>query len=194
MIRDVRLDLLRGAAVGLMVLDHALLVIGGPHVVRLTITRLALPLFMIVAGYLLGQRGGQRPSSRRVLAVGACGVATTTMFHLMGLPTPDVLLTFVAVLMVYPLLSRWPLQLATLGLLQAVNIPIPWTGYQPGYLLLWVGLGVLTFRAGIALPTLRLPSWVAAVGRQPLRWYVGNLAALFVAAVGFGSVPIMGRG
>lgn len=186
-VRDRRLDLVRGWAVVLMVLDHVLalwLLHGGPAaagVVRSTLTRLALPAFMLVAGWLWSRRGSST-SGWRWAEVMALGVFSTAAMAALGLPVPEVLVVFAMAAVLGPVLLRWPVATSVLGLLQAVNQPLPWAGYQPGYLLLWLGLGVLAHRAAVVWS---VPLWLdrpgfEAIGRRPLMWYGGHLVMLLV--------------
>ena len=77
-------DRLRGAAVLLMVLDHVLVQVAPGHLLRLTLTRLSLPLFLICAAHVW--RGGM--SSRRVRQLGFAVVAETVLLGALEMAEP----------------------------------------------------------------------------------------------------------
>lgn len=194
--RDADLDALRGIAIVLMVLDHVLAVWeltgapGATSVVRYTVTRLALPAFLLIVGVLWSRRG-RVTSRRRLGGIATAGVVATTVMWALGLPSPEILVVLALVVLAGRWVLAFPAWAVVLGLLQAVNLPLPWTGYQPGYVAAWIGVGVLLDQArpGRAL---RMPSRavsgplgavLTAVGRAPLVWYLGHvllLPALYV--------------
>lgn len=190
--RDLRLDVWRGIAVVSMIVDHVALTVadlgyGGPwDLLRLTAGRLAFPLFMIVAGAVYAIR-----SSRvgRLVEVAGCGVFVTAVCVLSGLPIgqPDILLLIAGGLAVMPVLVRWPLLALCVGVIQPFTWRVPWTGYQPGavVVLLLVGYWVVAdegyYVSGpVTLPWLRAPAWLLAVGRSALAVYVAHLVVLAV--------------
>jgi hypothetical protein len=72
------------------------------------------------------------------------------------------------------------LVLTTLGLIQALYLPLGVTGYQPGVVVAWFGIGLLATSAGVEWGG-KLPGYLERVGRRPCEWYVGHLAVLAVA-------------
>lgn len=189
--RDVTLDAVRGAAIVLMILDHALgfaqttdLTQPWMHDIRFSITRLAMPAFMVCSGMLLSRRGIAR---RRWFEVAAVAVAVNGAALISGLSTfvPDILAIWCLVMLLATPLRRFPATIAVLGLLQATYWRLPIAGYQPGWVLAFVALGVLMARSGDqeVLPAIarRTPAWATAIGRKPLRWYAGHLACLAAA-------------
>lgn len=185
-------DTLRGLAVALMILDHALFVFDGPAVLRLTVTRPALPLFLFCAAAVL--RG--RPSSRRTGQLVAAGIAETLLLSALGFPQPGPVLLIGLVLVAAGRLPQvflgHPLLVGTLGLLQALYVPLPWTGYQPGLVVAWFSIGLLgAFQLADPARWLaaRSPSLAAAagwMGRRPLSLYVGHLGLLLFVVTGLG--------
>lgn len=188
-IRYTELDGLRGLAIVLMLVDHVLAVIivhGGPiwlNDIRLSLTRLAMPLFMILVGWLLDHKGGY--SLKWLLKVFWVGIAATIMMSLMDLPSPDILIILGFVILFF-YSSRNPLAMIVLGLIQAVNIPLNWSGYQPGFILTFVAIGVLVHRY-------QVPEWeslcsfagkrlgfLEGIGRHPVAWYLGHIAILLI--------------
>lgn len=190
--RVAAVDAVRGLAVLLMMVDHLavfeLFVLGvdgwqrdALWVLRLTLTRLSLPAFCLVAGSLLVERD-TRPA--RILQVAAVG-GWMTLGHLMvpiGIGLPDVLLVWAIVLSLIPAVRRWPLAAALLAVSQVCWWPIHWDGYQPGLLVLFVSLAFLAPRrvaTAIANAGERLPAVFASVGRRPLLAYSAHIVALW---------------
>lgn len=179
-VRLAGIDRARGLAVLLMVLDHALVVLDSNNPARLTVTRLALPLFMICAATVW--KG--RPSRRRALALAAVGALDLFLAPLVGLGSPAPVAGFcllVALLVAAPTLLRWPLVACVLGFVQGFFIPLGWQGWELGVLLGWFMVGRLGLASGqqeIRRIGDRLPAFLAVIGRRPLIWYVGHLVGM----------------
>lgn len=168
------LDRVRGLAVVLMVLDHTLVAAGvgsGPG--RLTITRAALPLFLLTAGSL----SVGRPSVRRAGQIGAAAVAATALGLVVGIGQPDILWLILGALALMPV-GPW---LAAGAAIQATTWPMGWSGYEPGVVLVLVVLGQHYGARPLDQLGRRLPEYLEAVGRRPLAWYLGHLAVLALA-------------
>lgn len=177
--RLVALDGLRGLAILLMVMDHAALVYGAPWGVREVVTRLAVPLFMLTAGYLW--RPGLR---RRHLETALAAVVATPLLSTIGGAEFGILVVFLLVLPLVPVAVRWPLPVLALCLLQLSTWQIPWYGYQPGFVLGLLVVGQLAWLWGRDREFLRAGELCAAfafLGRWPLTLYVGHLAVLAIA-------------
>lgn len=189
--RFERLDAIRGAAVLLMLVDHVFAVavqLGAsrwfllPH---LTVTRFALPGFMVTSGVLWHLRG---PSGRRQWQVFLAACVSFGLSWRAGLDCPDVLAIYAVVLSVAELVVWYPFAVATLGFLQALNWPIHWDGYQPGWVMGWLALGVLLGRE-VELGRVQLRSANSGgsvlhfVGRWPLSFYLCHVAILVVVVV-----------
>lgn len=181
-----------------MVIDHALVwvtnVAGVEHVaivlVRSTLTRAALPLFMFVAGSLLARRCDV--SSRRLLQVLGAATVVTLVNAVpggVGFVRPDVLVVFSIVLglLVLPhrlgLATPNPLWWVGIGAVQLTVWPDPMAGYDPGLLLLYLGAGALAGPGVLAAAGERLPAFLAPLGRRPLTIYVGHMVLLAAAAL-----------
>jgi uncharacterized membrane protein len=176
------LDRLRGLAVGLMVADHVLLAAGAGVGWRLGPTRVALPLFCLVAGALGG--GPWERRSRRVAQLGVAGVVVScTAGLVLGTGAPDVLLVLALGIVVVELVERAGSPLLTLAVLAVAAVqPVTWrvgTGYQVGtvVVLLWLG-GLPGVREGLDAAGSRLPVWLERAGRRPLTVYVVHLTVL----------------
>lgn len=170
--RNATLDAARAAGIALMILDHVAVVYEWPPIVR-DITRLAMPLFMVTSGYLFTGKLGQR-----YWDVWTTAAMTWPMVVILELALVHVLIVYALVL---PLLRAQPgtlLLLACLGLLQTYNWPIPWNGYQPGYVLAFLVLGQFARQAGIEIRHRDWPQWLTWAGRFPLTAYGVHLVAL----------------
>lgn len=177
------LDALRGLAVALMILDHtiATTAIGGDYTIRHTITRLSLPAFCFAAA---GTYTGRQSPRRLVQLLGVILLAEIPLNGALGLglPGPVFLLVLTATAAcVFPTIAQRPVLFGTLGLLQALYLPVAVTGYQPGLVLLWWCLGRLGWHE-LSTYARRLPAWLEPIGRRPLTWYVGHLLVLTVLA------------
>jgi hypothetical protein len=128
---------------------------------------------MMVSGYLWALRGG---SWRRRAVVLFAAVVSVRLAAWAGLPIPDILTIYAVVQALAGLAVRWPVAVAALGLLQSSEWRIGWPNYEPGVVLCFCCLGVLLARSA-SLPSIRC-KWLEWVGRFPLSWYLGHLAAL----------------
>ncbi|MCB1026885.1 MAG: heparan-alpha-glucosaminide N-acetyltransferase domain-containing protein [Microthrixaceae bacterium] len=186
--RDRTIDAIRGLAIILMIADHTLgfaqntdMAQPWMTVARLSITRAALPAFMVCSGILLA---GHSVSSRRWAQVLVAAVLVNTGALVAGMSefVPDILALWCLVMLLAGPVRRAPATAAVLGMLQAVYWRVPIGTYQPGWIVAFVAIGVLVARSGDreVLEPLghRLPEWVAVMGRRPLSWYVGHLAVL----------------
>lgn len=192
--RLVFLDRVRGLASLLMVLDHALVLSltldpgdGLRTDLRSTLTRLSMPLFMVVSGFLLS--GSSR---RRVLEVAGTAVVLAPMLYVSWaeFAQPEILALWLLLVPLRSLLERYPLELLFAGVLQILHLPVGWPGFEPGLILVFLALGVLARDRPRSLEMLgrALPGWFALVGRYPLTVYAGHLALfaiILVAVRGF---------
>lgn len=172
-------DTLRGLAIALMVLDHVLVQTAQDHALRHSATRLSLPLFCGAAAIVA--RG--TITSRRLLILGLAVVAETILNQplSLGTPGPVALIALCAIAHTHPTVRSHSATLGLLGLIQALYVPISWSGYQPGLIFAWWAL------AGAAMPQLqpvaeRCPARraLASIGRHPIEWYVAHLMVLTV--------------
>lgn len=191
------LDVLRGIAMGLMALDHFLVVseLSGGWWLRITLTRLCLPLFCLVAGSLF------RPFRwERYLALVAAAALSSLLEAGLGFPRPSVLVVFALVLPLTSFLSRlgvWGgVACVVFGAVQpATWVLAGWSGYQPGELVVLLLCGAFVGAARLDELGRRLGDGrglVALIGRWPLTFYVAHLAVLLVAVfLRDGGVPFL---
>lgn len=185
--RSVVVDSVRGLAILLMILDHLLVQLDPMSTLRAgapwSITRLALPLFMLASAAVW------RPSRRVRWRLWAAVFPEAVLMVMLGMQWPGVVVVILLVLSLLDVLPdgwrNWYV-LGVLGLVQALYVPIGggWEGYQPGLVLAWFCLGRLACFNGS--PLAWLPRSFAPIGRRPLAWYFGHLVAL-VLVVGLAS-------
>lgn len=190
--RDSSLDRLRGLAIFLMIIDHSLLLTMTYETsaswmgwTRKTLTRFSMPLFMLVSGLLIARRGS--PSLRRLpLVIVIAIVINVISWTEVGFGVPEILAVWLLCLPFYPLFVRYPIEVAALGILLTINLPITadwYEGYQPALVLAFLAMGALLHRTPES-PILKsgnyLPSLFGFIGRRPLLWYAGHLFILAI--------------
>lgn len=172
--RWAALDRVRGLAVAAMVVDHLVVVTGGPGELRWTVGRLAVPLFFLLAGHLAGSLRW------RHLEVAALGCLLP--FVVPWIDSPNVLLLWALgclALAAARLAGVRPVVVLVVCLTVAVN---GWavavgTGYPFALLLAFMAAGAMLDRSAFAWGE-RLPSFLAWLGRYPVSIYVGHLLVL----------------
>jgi hypothetical protein len=171
--RSGRLDALRGVAVLAMVVDHVARFADVPEL-RLTVGRVAMPLFFLLAGHLA------RRVSWRLLWIGLLGLLLPSVAP--WIDNPNVLLYLALFCPLIVLLRRRRVLLlagAAYGLTLGANgyLALVGSGYAPAGLLGLMCLGALASRAD--LERLRWsPRWLQLAGRYPLTLYVGHVLIL----------------
>lgn len=173
---SVRLDTLdrvRGLAIVLMLVDH-LAYLGGVVELRLTVGRLAMPLFFLLAGGLVRRWG-----SRHALALGL-GLLLPLVAPWAG--APNVLVVFAVGAALLLLCERSGLPVPLLVLISLVAAANRWevgtSSYDPAALIAIMALGRLIGTDWAVRLGDRLPAWLAGLGRRPLLWYVGNVVLI----------------
>lgn len=171
--RSGALDKLRGLAIAAMVVDHLAYVLD-EQLLRVTVGRLALPLFFIVAGHLVCRL------SWRHGWVALLGLALPAVVP--WIDDPNVLLLYAAGAVLVVQLRRAPLALVlvvVVALTVAANGWLPATPgfYDPLSVLALMCAGALLSRDSFAIGN-RLPRAFAVVGRFPLSVYVGHLLVI----------------
>lgn len=185
--RNVRIDKLRGLAILLMILDHVLCVIDPENLARYTLTRAALPIFMLISGYLLANRNPSLKRYAQLVAASFCSLLIVQ--HIPGMAKVDVLFVIAIVLAVWPIARRVPITALCIGAVQSQTFGL-WDGYEPGYLLALLCTGQLLFQTRsrndylIASHVCRfMPRAIEILGRYPLSAYLAHL--LIIANVIF---------
>lgn len=176
--RLVGLDRLRGLAIACMVVDHVAL-LSGLYPVRVTVGRLALPIFFILAGALV------RRLTWRHGAIFAVGLALPVAVP--WIDSPNVLTLYAVGAVVLVAGARWwwwPWAVLVVAVTLLANGWGGWPagGYPPAALLGLLAVGTL-LRRYVGLEALHeagegLPGWLGALGRRPVTWYVGHLLVL----------------
>jgi surface polysaccharide O-acyltransferase-like enzyme len=172
--RNVWVDTFRGCAVSLMIFDHLIVVFTDFQDVR-NFTRIALPMFCVLSGYLSGDRLGDRYGQLWLSALLSWPIVLVLELALI-----HILLVFA---LVYPLLFLPPtyfLFVLSLGLLQAFTWPIGWAGYEPGYVFAFLSVGRLMRLSGWQLPSAKFSVPVVSwLGRWPLSAYVSHIFLIY---------------
>lgn len=172
--RQPSLDAVRGLAIALMLLDHVGYVLGW-ETVRLTLGRVSMPLFFLLAGALV-----TRVTMRHAHAA-LLGIALPLVAPWAGSPNVLVVYAVGAALLVLSRRAGLPvLVLVALPLAVAANRwEVGSTSYDPAALIGLMALGALV-GTGWADRLGQHLQWPVLVhlGRAPLRWYVGNVLAL----------------
>ncbi|MDB2348108.1 TraX family protein [Verrucomicrobiales bacterium] len=155
------LDELRLLAILVMVLDHTLLFFGqeipGANVVRLTLTRCAEPLFVVVLTFLTIYLGRPMKASRW-LQIALVSVATSAILsHHLGYAVADILVSIALAALALPSLlelpQRWIVTLLyATAALSCVPIEVAGMGfdYSPVLLIYQILLTLLLSRRGMA--------------------------------------------
>ena len=193
--RNALLDAMRGLAILIMIVDHIFSALESVGVEsnfveysRLTATRFSMPLFMIASGIVWGAYGLRLKRWGQVLVL---AVALNAMTRLLwpDFNFPEILLVWSALAIFWRLIVRYPIITMIIGYTQTTYWMLPWQGFQPGELAIFLGAGVLISKSSLSWlwkepRTSRLIEPLAFVGRYPLRIYGGHLAilALIVAA------------
>ncbi len=179
--RSAALDGARGAAVLLMLLDHLLVVTGHGDLwwVRSTVTRAAMPGFMVIGGALVS--GTMTPPRlARLVRTIAFGVALPVVVP--WIDDPNILVMYAAGWLLVWAVRRWtwgaPL-LVIVGATLAGNGLLGHTGagYYP------IGAVAALMAAGAWIGPVRLGSWLrsfAARRLRPVQWLGRHALAFYV--------------
>jgi fucose 4-O-acetylase-like acetyltransferase len=170
-----------------MVVDHCCIVFGGPEFLRLTVGRVAMPLFFLVSGHLV------RRLSLRHAGIFLAGVALPVFVP--WIDSPNVLCWYVIGAAVIVASRRY-----AVALWLPVLVALAWLAnfgqWSPlhlgphafdGLALLGImGLGAVLDRSAFDWAA-RLPAVLEVGGRYPLSVYLGHLAVLqTIVLAGFG--------
>ena len=152
-VRILVIDAIRGLAIALMILDHSLAAIEESGYVsslveysRLTITRFSMPLFMLASGLIWATYGLKIHRWGQVL-IWAIFLNAITRVLWPEFNFPEILLVWTALAIAWKLIVRFPITIMIIGYTQITFWSVPWSGYQPGELAIFLGAGVLAARA-----------------------------------------------
>ena len=190
------IDAIRGLAIALMILDHSLFAVESIGVAnnvleysRLSITRFSMPLFMIASGFIWALDGLR---IKRWIQVFILSILINLTIKVLwpDFNNPEILFIWTILAIGSRLIVRFPITVMIVGYTQFIFWPVPWSGYQPGELSIFLGVGVLIARAPLdktwkQIRFEKLLSALAFLGRYPLSIYSGHLIylSLIVAAV-----------
>ena len=194
--REQILDAMRGLAIVIMIIDHVLSLlesVGIQNILvensRLTITRFSMPLFMIASGIVWVRYGLK---VKRWSQVFFLALILNAMMRLLwpDFNFPEILLVWSVLAIFWRVIVRYPIITMIVGYTQTTFWQIPWQGFQPGELLIFLSVGALIGKVPLEnlwrerRPT-KLLEPLALVGRYPLAIYGGHLflLAVIVAAV-----------
>jgi uncharacterized membrane protein YcfT len=189
--RILIIDAIRGLAITLMVLDHSLFAIESIGVAnnvveysRISITRFSMPLFMIASGIVWTFYGLRIKRWIQVLILSILLNATIRVLW-PDFNNPEILFIWTLLAIGYRLILRFPISVMIIGYTQFIFWTVPWGGYQPGELAIFLGVGVLIARAPLDKTWTRLRfekllSTLAFLGRYPLSIYCGHLVSLSI--------------
>jgi hypothetical protein len=208
-IKDSRIkwiDQLRGLAIILMIIDHILAALdtvgfGGGLLTftRMTITRPAMPLFMILSGFLWERKA---PRLKRILAIALVSLAINLFLKISwsGYPLPEILLLWVLAAGFARVITFTPILTIIIGYTQALYWPISWSAYQPGVIIMFVAIGVLWGSSynkeksmkkiiNKNVQIIKKENWITGtmlypsavleiIGKYPLTWYTSHLVII----------------
>lgn len=177
-LRVVGFDAFRGLAVLAMFVDHLALVFGGPDELRLTIGRLAMPAFFLLAGHLAGRL------RFRHLEIFALGILLPVFVPWVDAPNVLVWWAIGCAVLVAARAAGFPSWLLAAAALGASangfsTVPDGLLMYDPIALYGLMALGQLIPSSSFTWAA-RAPRWVAVLGAHPIAFYVGHLVLLRV--------------
>ena len=190
-VRIALLDGMRGLAIIIMIVDHILSALESIGIEsnfveysRLTATRFSMPLFMIASGIVWGAYGLRLKRWGQVLLL---AVALNAMTRLLwpDFNFPEILMVWALLAIAWRLIVRFPIITMIVGYTQTTYWMLPWQGFQPGELAIFLGAGVLISKAPLdwlwrERRTAKLIEPLAFVGRYPLTIYGGHLTLLAI--------------
>lgn len=182
---------MRGLAIVVMIIDHILSALESTGVSnliiensRLTITRFSMPLFMIASGIVWGLYGLRLKRWAQVLAL---AIALNGMTRLLwpDFNFPEILMVWALLAIAWRVIMRFPIITMIVGYTQTTYWMLPWQGFQPGELAIFLGAGVLISKAPLdwlwrERRTAKLLEPLAFVGRYPLTIYGVHLSMLAI--------------
>lgn len=171
--RSSAIDRMRGLAIVLMCLDHLMLVLELNPLLRWGPTRLAMPLFMLIAGSLITRL------TWRHLAIGVIGLGLPLFVPWTGQPNILFCYAIGAAVVVVSRRLGGPVPVILLaGCIAMLTNGLDFGSYPVLGVVALVLLGSMLPR-GVWEPVgSHLPEWLEWLGRWPLTIYVGHLLYL----------------
>ena len=191
-LRDSNLDFFRGIAIALMIFDHILVFFASINftnnffeIIRETLTRYSMPLFMIISGFLLAKYG---LTIKRWLQVFLTSIILNLLifFYWQEFNFPEILLIWSLITIFTKLLIKFPIFILISGLIQYQYFPINYEAYQPGIILLFLSIGVISSSRilhGDLLDKVIKYSFfrpLIFIGRYPLTIYFSHIFILII--------------
>lgn len=171
--RYAAMDRVRGLAIVLMILDHVLALTHTGSPVRLTVTRVCVPLFFILSGHLV------RRFSWRTAGIGIVGFFLPLLVPWIDQPNVLFIYAVGAFILSNPYVAKIPPSVVVaISLTFAANgFDTNHFGYGVGSLIGLMALGKMLQRNWFAWGE-KLPTILTTVGKYPLSIYVGHLLIL----------------
>jgi len=190
--RDINLDFFRGSAIILMIIDHTLVFFTSIKfynsffdIIRETLTRYSMPLFMIISGLLLAKHG---ISIKRWLQVFLLSVFLNIIiyFYWKNFNFPEILLIWSFITIFSKILIKFPIFILISGLIQYQYFPINYQAYQPGIIVLFLSIGIISSNRilhGELLDNfvnLKIFKPIVLIGKYPLSIYFIHIIFLIL--------------
>jgi uncharacterized membrane protein len=190
--RDINLDFFRGSAIILMIIDHTLVFFTSIKfynsffdIIRETLTRYSMPLFMIISGLLLAKHG---ISIKRWLQVFLLSVFLNIIiyFYWKNFNFPEILLIWSLITIFSKILIKFPIFILISGLIQYQYFPINYQAYQPGIIVLFLSIGIISSNRilhGELLDNfvnLKIFKPIVLIGKYPLSIYFIHIIFLIL--------------
>ena len=169
-VRSVSLDRIRGLAIVLMILDHILDLTHELPLIRMTVTRLSMPLFFIISGHLV-----KRVNARtfQIMVIGFI-----LPISIPWIDNPNVLFWYaVGTIVVVYVKQKWLIILAALTMGANHYALYIGSSYDPLFLIAFMAIGSTFPREYFSWGN-RLPAFFTFVGKYPLSIYLGHLFLL----------------
>lgn len=173
-VRNRSIDNLRGLAIALMIVDHAILAFHGPMTIHNTVTRAAMPIFFLLSGHLI------KRFSWRLVGIGLIGLILPTIVPFID--DPNVLFWYAVMAPLVLILKRYYFHGLYLILFIVFMLTANFhyfllngfTSYPPLVLLALMCFGAIIPRIELTSITW-IPTIFSKVGSYPISIYVGHL-------------------
>lgn len=188
--RNKIIDFYRGIAILLMILDHSLLTWQSRYgdsylieIIRSSLTRFSMPIFMILSGYLLSKNKLSIKRWSEVFII-AIFINSLTFIYWKEFNFPEILLLWCFISPFINFFSKMPIFFIILGFIQYEYFKIDYYAYQPGILILFLLIGYNLndniFNSAILDKVLKFKALytIELIGRYPLIIYSTHIILL----------------